>query len=367
VAAVTLSLWALAGTFGASASESDTPLQQGGTIGLVVGSLRFALFESPEAKQECPQGFTHKLMDNYSAEYPTDEAKSARERQFGYYTNRGPNGENVFHFPTAVQDPLPFRAAAGATAFGLDLDGRTDPDDFTSPEGAAGIDNQMYRVLGCTPGWRSIGMIAGLANQTLRGHTYGRILIEIAAVDAERDDGEVAVTIYRGLDPVPEDASGKLIPWRSQRIDYKRGLRYVRRLHGRLAAGVLTTDPVDVTLPFYEIPGIPGDRLLHQMRLKLQISADGASGFIAGYEDIEQWWLMNAKTWGAFVIADIQGWSGPSTYAALYRFADYPDPSNGRPLGISTAYKVEFAKTYIVHSETGDMAAQRVFEEATAR
>jgi hypothetical protein len=95
---------------------------QSKTIDLVISEWHFALYETP-AKTECPDGFQYKSVDNYLAEYPTPQAREAREKRFGYDTNQGPHGENTYYFPQAINDPLPFRDAKGDTAIGLNLDG----------------------------------------------------------------------------------------------------------------------------------------------------------------------------------------------------------------------------------------------------
>jgi hypothetical protein len=251
----------------------------------------------------------------------------------------------------------------GTKAYGLNLDGdeqgvgsaiSAPHENFTSPEGERGIDNQLYRVIGCVPGWRKGGMIDGIVRQYLRSEVQARVLLEITGVDDEQNDGEVLITTYRGLDPVAEDTNGKLVPWLSQRIDYKRGLRYVHQLRGRIVDGVLMTAPADVILPSYEQPDMAGDRDLKRMQLRLRLTPTGAEGFLGGYVDLEQWYLMYAKTWGAHAIADVQGWSAPATYAALHRYADYRDPNSGELSGISAAYEVAFARTFVLHTKKGD-------------
>ncbi len=333
------------------------------TIGLVIGGWRFGLYETENAKTECPDGFQFKQAQNYAAQFPTPEARKAREQQFGYYVNRGPNGENAFYFPTTVTDPLPFRAAQGATAIGMDLDGDAQGQgagaslphgNFLSPTGERGVDNQLYRVIGCTPGWRKGGMIEGIVSQYLRSEAQPRLLLEITDVDSEVNDDSVVITTYRGRDPVAADSRDRLIPWLSQRIDYKSGRRYVQRLRGRITDGVLTTEPADVRLPSYEQPDMAGDRLIKRMRLRLTLTPTGAEGLLGGYVDLESWYLMYAKTWGAHTIADVEGWSGPATYQALKTFADYRDPATGRVTGISAAYEVSFARAFIVHTPQGD-------------
>jgi hypothetical protein len=371
-----VSLLLAGGSAFAQTSQPQGP-QDKGTIGLVIGGWRFGLFETENAKQECPEGFQFKQSQNYAAQFPTPEARQAQGERFGYYVNRGPNGENVFYFPTVVKDPLPFRPAQGPTAIGLDLDGEQQGrgaaqslphGNFTSPDGRRGIDNQLYRVIGCTPGWRKGGMIEGIVSQYMRSETQARLLLEITDVDDERNDDHVTITTYRGRDPVAADSKGALIPWLSQRIDYKGGARYVQRLSGRIVDGVLITDPMDVRLPYYEQPDMAGDRDIKKMRLEIKLTRDGADGLLGGYVDLDNWYLTYAKTWGAHAIADIEGWSAPATYQALHEFADYRDPKTGQVTGISAAYQVSFARTYIIHSPKGDAAvAPRLAPKADPR
>jgi hypothetical protein len=355
-----------------SAAAHGAPIQnasaqnayaQAGTISLVLGSFDFALYQTPNAKQECPQGFQFKQAENYAAQFATPEAKKAQGEKFGYYTNRGPNGENVFYFPTAAKDPLPFRAAQGPTAIGLNLDGDLDGkgtavslphEKFTSPDGEKGIDNQLYRVIGCTPGWRKGGMIEGIISQYMRSETQPRVLLEITGVQDEQNSPDVTITIYRGKDPVAADSTGKLIPWLSERIDYKSGRRYIQRIKGKIEGGVLITEPTDVRLPSYEQPDMFGDRDIRKMRLRLKLTPTGAEGLLGGYVDLDNWYLMYAKTWGAASIADIEGWSGPGTWQALHQYADYRDPVTGQATGISAAYQVQFARTFIIHTPQSD-------------
>jgi hypothetical protein len=364
--------WALAllaaGWLSAAHAEpavSVAPAHGTGTIGLVIGDFHFALFQTPDGKQECPQGMQFKQMDEYNAEYATPEARAARERQFGYYTNRGPNGENIFYFPEAVKDPLPFRAAGGPTAIGMNLDGDLDGKGtaisfphgkFTSPDGERGVDNQLYRVLGCSEGWRKGGGIEGVITLFLKTELSARVLLEITGVENEQNSPNVTVTIYRGADKVAVDSHNALIPWLSQRIDYTMGRRYIQRLRGRIEDGVLITEPADIRWPYFEKPQFAGDRILKKMRLRLKLSPDGAQGLMGGYADLDSWYLMHVKAWGAYKVADIEDWSGPGTYEALHKYADYRDPVTGQATAISSAYELSFARTFIIHTPQSDAA-----------
>ena len=339
----------------ASAAQAAPPSK---TIGLVIGDFAFGLYQSPNGKVECPDGVQHKQAENYAALYPTPEARKAREAAFGYYTNRGPNGENAFYFPKANDDPLPFRDAHGPTAIGLNLDGdatgqgagnSVPHENFTSPDGEAGIDNQLYRVLGCMSGWRKGGVIEGTITSYLRSDTRARLLLEITGVDDEQNDDDVTVTTYRGRDPIGIDSKDRLIPWLSQRIDNRAGARYINHLKGKIVDGVLITEPTDVRLPSYDRPSVFADRNLKQMRLRLKLTPDGAEGLMGGYYDVEDWYQTYARSWGGYVLADISGWSGPATYQAVRRFADYRPAGSQTATAISAGYTVGFTRVFILH------------------
>lgn len=329
-------------------ADSEAPSSDN-TIGLVLGYWNIALYQTQDGSQECPEGFHHTQGDNFRAQFPTQGERDAVLRKYAYYTHRGPNGENVFYHPTVITDPLPIRLVQGNTGLGLDLDGKVGEADFTSPEGDTGIDNQLYRVVGCIPGWRNGGMVVGIVNSEIRASHKPRLLLEVTGVDDEINDADVSVTVYRGLDPVEGAADGKLIPFRSQRVDRVAGEPFIKTLGGRIEDGWLITEPSDLLLPSYEQRDSPGVRVIRDGRFRLKLDERGATGFIGGYTDVERWYLMFAKTWGSHFIADVIGWSGPATYAALRDLADGHPDGEGRNTTISSAYQVEFARAFIIH------------------
>lgn len=325
-----------------------------GRIGLVLSYLNHAIYQTEDGKEECPDGFHYTQNDNFEAQFPTEAAREAVLKKYVYYTNRGPNGENVFFHPTVIQDPLPLRDVQGSTGLGLNLDGRVDEDDFTSPDGETGIDNQLYRVIGCIPGWRNGGTIDGSLKTEVRASHKMRMLIEIAGVDDVHNDDHVEVTIARALDGIEVGPDNKLIPFRSQRIDDKSGQRYIHRMRGKLVNGVLHTEPSDMIVLHYGPFNILQEFILKDGRLRLKLTDNGAEGYLGGYYDVERWWLNFTKIWGAHFNADVTGWSAPATYAGLLQFADsYPD-EKGTPTAISGAHKLEFVRTFVIHNDAGD-------------
>lgn len=323
---------------------------QEGRLGFVLGHWSIALYQTDDGRKECPEGFHYTQGDNFRAQFPTEVERQEVLQKYAYYTHRGPNGENVFYHPTVIEDPLPLREIQGDIAYGLNLDGTVGEHSFTTPKGVAGIDNELYRIVGCIPGWREGGMAVGVLNREVRASHKPRLLIELRDVDNELNDDSVTVLVSRGLDPVEGGPDGKLIPFRSQRVDRLEGRPFIQRLKGQIADGVLHTFPADLRLPSHEQAGMPGEILIRDARFELTLNPTGAEGLLGGYTNVERWYLMFAKTWGAHFIADVIGWSGPATYAGLRRRADGHPDENGSYTTISSAYKVEFSRAYIVDS-----------------
>jgi predicted lipoprotein with Yx(FWY)xxD motif len=323
-----------------------------GVIGFVLSSRYEGLYETPNGKDECPDGFQPSLIKNYREAYPNEADRVAHDERFAYHANLGPNGENVFFNPTAFKDPLPFKELRGKIAYGLNLDGKVGDQDFVSPDGEPGIDNQLYRVIGCITGFRAKGTASEVTNQHVRIAPYSRLLLELRGVHDVNNDENVEVWIYRGLDldPVREDSARNAIPWTTQRVDLVSGARFISKLHGRIFNGVLTTEPEDVVLPAAPQTDVAIEMRLRQMRMRIKLTATGAEGLLAGYQNVEEAWRTMTKMWGAGALAEFNAWSPSSTYAALKRYADaYPDAKTGENTEISSAYRVQFTRAFIAH------------------
>jgi hypothetical protein len=271
---------------------------------------------------------------------------------------RGPNGEDVCWNPTIVEDP-PLKIVEGTTSFGMNLDGDTsgEPtgntcahDNFTSPAGVAGVDNQMYRLLGCIYGWRDSGYIETNANGELRDTSQGVILVEVSGVDDRRNDDTVEVRFYRANDVLPKDPQGEILPHASYRVHNVP--RYGKPANGRIVDGVLTTDPVETFLPYY---GNLTHAEIHlkDMRLQLDLEAteDRAKGMIAGYRDFDNFWEYFRK--GEYLSVTGQ-FSCPAVYVAGKELADgYPDPETGECTALSSSYDIEAVPAFIIHPPYG--------------
>jgi hypothetical protein len=366
------------------------PQAHGGTIGLVLAQSQTAMHQTPDGKSECPAGLQYSNSEQWEAKYPTEAERQAALLASRGKSNYGEGGANVWIYPWLGKDPLPFRELQSKVAYGINLDGTADGRDtdrtckhekFDAPDpnaptvsidglpsssmvhdykslgevsDASGIDDQLYRILGCATGYRQSGLVTDYLNRQMFNENYGRILIEVTNVDDELNDDSVDVMIAKGKDGLIMDANQKLVPWTTQRIDEKLP-RYTIHTKGKIVNGVLITEPVDLTLPVVRISA-PGDDYFKDMRLRLKLSDVGANGLMAAYHDVDRYWNSFSAT-SAFTPEHVH-MSAPSTYEALHRLADgNKDPKTGKCTSISGVYEMHFLRAFIVHPVPGVSAS----------
>jgi hypothetical protein len=336
----------------APVAHAATERSSGKTLGYVLASYDYLNYQTQGAKEECPRGFTPNNREQWQAQFPTPAEQSAQLSRCLGINNRGPSCENVWAAPQVVEDPLPYHSVEGKKSFGVNLDGTSDGaatattckhEKFVSPEGELGIDNQYYRFIGCERFVQG-GQHHAPANAKKRTIQYqiSRVLLELTGVDDERNDPDVAGTLYRGKDQLMVDAMENAVPFQSQRIDED-----IPPIHlkGKIADGVLTTEPTDV---IWE--GVLHERrlLLRGMSLRLKLEGVKAEGLRVGYVDIDRLWLSYSRIgkWGG----GIYGGSGPAAYKAMHELADgFKDPKTGQCTALSSARKFDFVRAYIIH------------------
>ncbi|HEY6455430.1 MAG TPA: hypothetical protein VIY90_09150 [Steroidobacteraceae bacterium] len=335
---------------------SSTP-PPSATQGYVLTGFKWAVYQTPDAKTECPNGLNAGPRDQIKGQFPNAVA--------GKTAPGGLSLEEIFIKREAANfwpqladktlDPLPWKDATGPVSYGLDLDGKVGRNDFTSPDGERGIDNQLFRAIGCVNGFRETGTFANFGDLAARSLHYDRILIELTGIDNLTNSDNVDVTFYRGLDPIIMDGTGKPLAHTTQRIDAQRGAMFVHKLHGKIDNGVLTTDPATLVIPWQSYMGysVEANEWIHSARLKLNLTPDGAEGLIAGYADVESFFDAIARTRDTQVS---RGYTNTALYKALIRLADgYPDPKTGRNTAISCAIKVTFVQAYIAHDDVASV------------
>jgi predicted SnoaL-like aldol condensation-catalyzing enzyme len=342
---------ALALATGAFASAPTQPAAQrtSGTIGLVLTGWRYGLQESPDYK-ECGGKLDPGPVAQLRA---TPGAIERIKAEGGSFEQTGPNGESPQNNPLLFNDPLPVPELVTKTGYGLNLDGTRDGratartcghEKFDSADGSQKVDNQLSRVFGCVQGYRTGGQTAEYYNQEIVTYPINRHLIEITGVDDEQNDPAVVVNIYKGYDRLVRSGENKFVPYLSQRID-PRYPQYTMRTTGRIENGVLITDPIPQALLPHSSQRKIADRDMRDMTLRLKLTADGAEGMLAGYDNWRHLWNAHAKR----VTAELNKQSSPTIYRRFMRYADgYPDAS-GQCGYISSAYRVTAVRATIVH------------------
>ena len=335
----------------AGACAADGAAPPGNTIAYVITNASWALQATPEMS-ECPHGLNDGVREQFKLLFP-DVAGSKRT-----LVDTQLRRQVESYHPTAAPDTLPFLEGEGPVAPGLDLDGVEGPEDFTSPDGARGVDNQLDRVLGCIANYRGPdGPIRFFEDEMVLRENYNRIIVQLTGVDSLVDDPAVDVMIFRGRDKVLVDAGGlKALPGGTQRIDTRWGSRYIRHTRGRIEKGVLSTEPVDLLYPwdaFY----MPTDQYMWGARFRLTLTPEAAEGLMAGYTDIETWYMHMLRNWSAHYQSYGKS-SGPAIYKAMRRLADArPDPATGANGAISSALAAKFAEVRVLPFTEAERAA----------
>ncbi|MCB2108631.1 MAG: hypothetical protein KDE14_13070 [Rhodobacteraceae bacterium] len=324
-----------------------------------------AIYETPFI-DECPRGlnvgydeYWWRGLSKEDRAKLTDNGLKSRLDRFYTAIRRGPNGEDVCLNPTAVTDP-PLLTIEGDTSFGMDLDGNTDGnatantcahENFTGVDGTPGVDNQMYRILGCIYGFRSFGQYDVNANENRKSNGLGMTLLEISDVDDARNDDDVTLTIYRSIDQYVLDGQGKFVPFSSYRIDQTDGVpRYDSQVKGKIVDGELITSPGDVNFPFYGNYTYM-NQVFRDMRMRMKIAENGerATGMVGAYFDIDQlmFYIGGLGPVSSTAISDC-----PAVYVAAHKYADgYPDPKTGKCTSLSTAYNFTAVSAFVIKDE----------------
>ena len=316
-----------------------------GTIGYVMTDLFWAVYQTPNAKEECPNGFNDGPREQFEKLFPPGSKLTVEDTQL--------RQEIETWHPTPDPDGFVFHEVEGRYSWGLNLDGRVDANDFTHPDGTPGIDNEVYRAVGCIIGFRGPdGVEYIFQNKAIADERYNRMMIELTGVDDLENDDEVTVNLYRGQDNLLKDASGnRVMPGGSQRVDTRWGRSLIRQTTGRIEDGVLTTEPIpEMIMPWMNL-SVPSIQIFRDARFRLKLSPSNATGLLAGYADVDTYYKQLIRNDSTHHLSNGQI-SGISLYKALRRLADaYPDPETGDNTAISTALDVKMVQVFIVHPD----------------
>lgn len=381
------------GLVGLARDGASQPVFRDGAAGFVVSRFGYALSRDAEETGACPDGMTEgyeSLSDVFwprrepLPRKPGEEDDDYRRREFGR-AFADPEAKNLCLNPELGPPDPKFRTVTGAgvPVDGIDLDGRDSSrtasavgscahDDFVGLDGARGVDNQWFRVVGCSPSFQSTGQSIEFDTVMFTG-AWG-ILITLEGVDDPENDDEVEVGIYANADPI--ELSANRVPLRNATYAMDWDPRFRATTRGRIEEGVLTTEPVDLRIHTYK-SDMRLDRPLVEARLRARIEPDGTlSGILAGYTPVEaaydfQYGVRNGED-GAGRVAPLRhrmitsigqarvlGHTCEGAWHALHAHADgHPDPETGRCTTISTQYRFEAIPAFVVEAETESLNAE---------
>ncbi|WP_167854949.1 hypothetical protein [Mangrovimicrobium sediminis] len=366
------------GAFGAFA---EPPFVRNGVAGFVVADLEYALAEDAEITGACPDGMSLNLAEIYARTPAGQRRDGESETAYGDrlkaaagQLGTAPDGRNLCMYPEIAAPDTHFRTVErdDIPVPGIDLDGAVSTGDFIAPDGAAGVDNQFYRVVGCARSFQSSGLSNEFTIEMLSG--AWAILIDLSGVDDIRNDDAVTVGLYASADPIDVNANRKALAYATYAMD--QDPRFRATASGRIRDGVLTTEPVDVRFHTV-VNSLRLERPLDAARLQATLAEDGTlSGYLAGFTPVEELYdyqfgyrngrggdgelAPEARRAGtANGAAFVLGHTCHGVYQALQRHADAePDPVTGHYTAISTQYRFEAIPAFLVDIETRSTNAE---------
>ncbi len=347
-----------------------------GVMGFVVQSLTYPVVHEPDA---CPNGMQLPMRQDYlERQTPEERARLSLKENEPELTRLwqaqafGPNGTNICTNPDMFDRPM-LKTVKGAHAIGLDLDGgKADDtcahDEFVSPTGERGIDNQEYRAMGCTMNWRGqAGQPSEYDVGTRQFMTSGewtQVLL-LRGVDSLENDPDVEVIYANTPDRPVIDSNGKVLRGLSFSVSDKPP-RNRNVLKGKIVGGVLTTEPHDILLAQTWGQGgardIRGNRTKHDFRrgrLRLTFQADGTlAGLVGGYRPVFD--TIQSPGIGGVGSALTAGIDCAAQLKTLRHFADgIKDPRTGKCTGVSTAMRLVAVPAFVNDVQTSTRTAAR--------
>ena len=330
-------------TFTSGIAWSDDSAPTDRSIAYAIYDIQWSLYQTKETKDECPSGLAQLgPREQFKAKFSGVNQKLT-DTQLVY--------ESDIWFPSEQSDQFPFREAGGKIAIGLDLDGKTKLSDFTSPDGQPGIDNQLFRVIGCIGNFRDGSAILEADKHSLTNRGADQIVVELTDVDSLVNDDDVTITTYHGRDPLVRDATGATFQaGGTQRLDLRWGKNYIQQAKAKIVGGMLiTTAPMkDFFMPHEGIAEAAADEWMRDARFSLKLTPAKAEGLIAGYADVEAWYRARTRMWSTHHLSYGQQAQG-SIYRELRKLADgFPDAQTGANTAISASYSVKMIQVRVI-------------------
>ena len=345
---------------GDSPEPGSTASSPGQTLGFVLVDFSFEQPETPPGA--CPEGFNLDERDLYAQRLAERDPKAAAAVLPGFdfiKADWAKGGPDECKEPSKF-DPEPHHLVQGLkVAPGFDLDGIASTNevpganacahaDLLGSEGEVGIDNQLWRAVGCIKGYQRGNTIDEFAIANIR-EGQRTILVRLSGIDDPANDDEIEVAFFSSSDPIPVDAAGAMMDGASLSITADPRHHNVTR--GRLVNGVVLAGPFDLRLDF-KGQFLTAEYALRDAHVRLELLPEGRlRGLVGGFWDIEQFYDIYARQatrQGAFTV----GFRCPGMYGAVKRLADaYPDPASGACTAISTAFRLTGIPAFVIDAE----------------
>ena len=318
-----------------------------------------------DGKTDCPDGMNTSSIDFYRRDLlrlglPKEKVEDALKDFPGegglaqpwvpLVMTRGNGKDNVYVNPTTAPDPGT-KLVQSKFSYGFNLDGKVQKGSFTEPTtNEAGVDNQLYRVMGCVRSYRGLPppgrpSLAENLWDVLRDVSPAWV-ISVTSPDSLSKDGDVTVTFERAVERITRDASGAAAQADlTYQVDPDPRSRNVFK--AKIKNGVVTTtDPVHFRvisdpylMPEYDLAGA---------RMRLEIKENGTvRGVIGGYLPWRDFYYSVASQ--GHIKEYATSIDVPALYYSLKRNADAdPDPKTKENRRISSAYMIEAVRAFVV-------------------
>lgn len=364
-------------------AAEELPFVKDGRAAFVLSDIRYALAEGDaEVTGVCPNGFSLQLQEIFAMGPEGKRRPGESDEEFGRRLQQGartlgaaPDGRDFCQHPELAEPDPHFRTVevSDVRVEGIPLgstsavvaNARTDQR-FPSLEGEGQVENQFYRLVGCSRSFQSGGQSNGFVIEMLTG-SWG-ILVTLDDVDDIHNDDHVEVGLYANGDPIRLSPSREPLPYATYAI--KDDERFKATTRGRIENGVLISEPVDVRFQ-HVVNSMLLERVIRAAIVHLNINADGTlEGYLAGYSPVEelydyQFGFRNGKTFQG-ELAPLRLRSGSSNgaafvlghtchgiYHAMYELADgHPDPDTGKYTSLSTQYKIKAIPAFVFDPAT---------------
>jgi hypothetical protein len=352
-----------------------------GVMGFVI---YYAVPPVLQGKDACPEGPALKTREIALSKVAPEEreriAKPENQAEFrklwvGDVT--GPNGTNMCTHYSMFPDRPMQRPVQSKFAMGLDLDGDQtggangtgcSHQNFESPDGMKGIDNQAYRAMGCNLEWRGVDgsagdMVAGYMGFVQSGEWAQVILLR--GVDSLVNDNDVEIIYGNTPDRPVVDSGGKFV-WN---VSYTISTVFPRKrnvLHGKIVNGVLTTEPTLIELAqtwgqggARDLRGIRSHWTFNRGRLRLTFQPDGTlQGVVGGYQPLNE--FVDSTSMGGMGSLLVAGIDCAGQWNTLKKLADGDrDPKTGQCTTISSALELKAVPAFVNDISTKEKIASK--------